>query len=112
MRLGDTETGLLGDCCEDWRALFEIPWGPPPRTAEESIALLIPLVEQGYLTTLEVTDWCETRTAEPMTLDDAIAVVTQSVNYQPPTEFGSSFYLLSITKKGENAISPDAFPAT
>ncbi len=110
MRMGPAETSLLEDCYEDWRGLWEIPWRQPPETVAEAIALLVPLVAGGYLTTLEITAWKHARTAEAMPLEDALAVVKDETNYAPPTERGGSFYILSITAKGEEAIPPGAFP--
>lgn len=109
MQLGQLETGLLEDCYEDWRALWEIPSYAPIRSVDEAIAFVTPLVADGYLTTLEVAAWGEARTAVPMALDDAVSVVQERANYQPPSG-GQVFYLLSITAKGEGTISPDAFP--
>lgn len=61
MALGDAEAGLLEDCFEDWRALWEIPAGPPTSSIAESVAFLMPLIEDGYLTTLAVTAWEQAR---------------------------------------------------
>lgn len=109
MQLADLETGLLEDCYEDWRALWEIPSYAPIRNVRETIAFLVPLVAEGYLTTIQVTDWDQARTASPMALDDALAVVNDEANYAPRTNDGVAFYLLSITAKGESAIPPGAF---
>lgn len=110
MELGDAETGFLEDCHEDWRALWELPAGPPNKSVEESVAFLVPLIAAGYLTTLAVTAWDQARAAKPMSQDDALAVVKRSENYTPPTNEGETFYLLSITPKGEATIPPGAFP--
>jgi hypothetical protein len=110
MELGDAETGLLEDCHEDWRALWEIPAGPPNRSVDESVAFLVPLIGGGYLTTLAVTAWEQARAATPMNQDDALAVVNRNENYAPPETEGKTFYLLSITPKGEAVIPPGAFP--
>lgn len=110
MELGDNETGLLEDCHEDWRALWEIPAGPPARSIDESVSFLVPLIEGGYLTTLAVTAWEQARAAAPMNRDDALTVVQLSENYSPPVNEGETFYLLSITPEGEAAIPPGAFP--
>lgn len=110
MELGSAETGLLEDCHEDWRALWEIPAGLPNRSIEESIALLLPLIEGGYLTTLKVTAWEQARAAAPMNMGDALAAVGRSKNYAPPANQGETFYLLSIAPHGEAAIPPGAFP--
>ncbi len=111
MQLGDAETGLLEDCHEDWRALWEIPSVSPTRSVDDSIAFLGPLVAEGYLTTLKVTDWGQARTAPPMALDDALAAVNDRANYSPPAQVGQTFYLLSITASGEATIPPGAFPS-
>lgn len=110
LKLGDAETGLLEDCHEDWRALWEIPAGPPNKSIDECVAFLAPLIMGGYLTTLAVTGWEQARAAIPMSRDDALAVVKRSENYAPPTNEGETFYLLSITLEGEAAIPPGAFP--
>ena len=110
LELGDNETGLLEDCHEDWRALWEIPSGPRTRSIDESIGFLVPLIEGGYLTTLEVTAWEQARAAAPMNRDVALTVVRRSENYTPPAKEGETFYLLSITPEGEAAIPPGAFP--
>ena len=110
MELGDNETGLLEDCYEDWRALWEIPAGPPARSIEESVGFLVPLIEGCYLTTLEVAAWEQARAATPMNRDDALTVVKKSENYIPPANEGATFYLLSITPQGEAAIPSGAFP--
>ena len=110
MELGDAETGFLEDCHEDWRALWEIPAGQPNRSTAESVAFLVPLITGGYLTTLAVTAWEQARDAVPMNRDHALSVVTLSENYVPPANAGETFYLLSITPKGEAAIPPGAFP--
>lgn len=110
MELGDAETGLLEDCHEDWRALWEIPAGPPNRSVAESVGFLAPLIAGGYLTTLAVTAWEQARAATPMNRDDALAVINRSENYAPPANAGETFYLLSITPEGEAAIPPGAFP--
>jgi hypothetical protein len=110
LKLGDVETGLLEDCHEDWRALWEIPSGPPNRSIDESIAFLVPLIMGGYLTTLAVTAWEQAREAAPMSRDDALIIVKRSENYAPPAKEGGMFYLLSITPEGEAAIPLGAFP--
>ena len=110
MELGDNETGLLEDCHEDWRALWEILAGPPARSIDESDSFLIPLIEGGDLTTLAVTAWEQARVAAPMNRDEALTVVRLSENYSPPVNEGETFYLLSITPEGEAAIPPGAFP--
>jgi hypothetical protein len=110
LELGDNETGLLEDCGEDWRALWEIPAGPPVRSIDDSVAFLVPLIEGGYLTTLAVTAWDQARAAAPMNRDDALIVVQRGENYSPPANEGETFYLLSITPEGEAAIPPGAFP--
>ena len=110
MELGYAETSLLEDCHEDWRALWEIPAGPPKRSAVESVAFLVPLIAGGYLTTLAVTAWEQARDAVPMDRDDALSVVMRSENYVPPANEGQTFYLLSITLEGEAAVPPGAFP--
>jgi hypothetical protein len=110
LELGDAETGLLEDCHEDWRALWEIAAGPPNRSIAECVAFLLPLIAGGYLTTLAVTAWEQARDAAPMDRDDALAVVERSENYTPPAIEGEIFYLLSITLDGEAAIPPGAFP--
>jgi hypothetical protein len=101
---------LLEDCQEDWRALWEIPDGPPVRNIPESVAFLVPLVAGGYLTTLAVTAWEHARAATPMNRDDALTIVQRSENYAPPGNEGETFYLLSITPEGEAAIPQDPFP--
>ncbi|MBB4100472.1 DUF6650 family protein [Sphingomonas kyeonggiensis] len=105
MELGAAETGLLEDCHEDWRALWEIPAG---RNVDESVAFLVPLVAGGYLTTLAVTAWEEAVAAPPMNRDEALAVVKRGENYARPANEGEIFYLLSITPEAEAAISPGA----
>ncbi|MBC9034373.1 hypothetical protein IAG41_18450 [Sphingomonas sp. JC676] len=110
MELGDAETGLLEDCHEDWRALWEIPAGPPTKSVAESVAFLLPLIQGGYLTTLAVTAWEQARAAAPMNRDDALTAVRRSESYAPPVADGETFYLLSITPKGEAAIPQGAFP--
>jgi hypothetical protein len=110
LELGDAETGLLEDCHEDWRALWEIPAGPPTRSIAESVAFLVPLIKGGYLTTLAVTAWEQARAALPMSWEDALTVVKGTENYAPPVNEGENFYLLSITPEGEAAIPPSAFP--
>lgn len=110
LELEDNETGLLEDCHEDWRALWEIPAGPPSRSIGESVAFLVPLIEGGYLTLLAVTAWEQARAAIPMNEDDTLTVVRRSENYAPPVNEGETFYLLFITPKGEAAIPPGAFP--
>ena len=110
LELGDAEAGLLEDCHEDWRALWEIPTGPPSRSTAESIAFLAPLIAGGYLTTLAVTAWEQAMEAVPMNRDDALSVVTRSEHYVPPANEGETFYLLAITPEGEAAIPLGAFP--
>ncbi|WP_140419391.1 hypothetical protein [Sphingobium sp. Z007] len=110
MQLGDTETGLLEDCFEDWRGLWEVVWADPDKNLQSAVALVTSLVAGGYLTTLGVTDWDQARTAEPMAAAAALAVVQMQANYLPPQQAGAIFYLLSITPKGEAAIPPGAFP--
>lgn len=110
MSLGPDETGLLEDCYEDWRGLWELTWGEPGRTADHCIGFLRPLVEAGYLTTLRLTDWSQARTAEPMSTTDALVTVSDPSNYAPPEGAGATFYVLSLTTKGEAAIAPGAFP--
>lgn len=109
MQLGDAETGLLEDCYEDWRGLWELTWGDDGRTPDECVAFLRPLVEAGYLTTLRLKDWNEAVSAEPMPASDALNVVNDLKSYVPP-EGGDTFYVLSITKKGEEAIPFGTFP--
>lgn len=110
MTLGDAETGLLEDCHEDWRALWEIHAGPEGRGVADSIAFLMPLIISGHLTTLAVTAWEQAKDAVPMSREDALRAVGKSENYAPPANDGEAFYLLSITPKGEEAIPPGAFP--
>lgn len=112
MSLGPDETGLLEDCYEDWRGLWELTWGNPGRTADQCIAFLKPLVKAGYLTTLRLSDWGQAKDADPMSTSDALAVVSDPSNYAPPEGAGATFYVLSITKKGEAAIPPGAFPGS
>lgn len=109
MQLSDSETGLLEDCHEDWRGLWEVVWGLPQGGVDEAIALLLPLVTGGYLTTLKVTRWEEARMAPPMFLSEAVSIVKARANYEPPASEDSPFYILSITAKGEAAIPPGAF---
>jgi hypothetical protein len=111
LELGDAETGLLEDCHEDWRALWEIPAGPQNRSIAECVAFLSPLVAGSYLTTLAVTAREKARDAAPMDRDDALVVVERSEHYIPPAIEGEIFYLLSITPEGEAAIPSGAFPA-
>jgi hypothetical protein len=108
--LGSNETGLLEDCSEDWRGLWEILWAVPEESMERRIAFLSPLVEGGYLTTLRLTDWNQARSAVPMPISEAFTVVGDPASYVPPAHPGSPFYVLSITPKGEGAINPAAFP--
>lgn len=110
MELGENETGLLEDCHEDWRALWEIPGGPPTRSIDESVGFLAPLIEGGYLTTLAVTAWEQARVAVPMDRDNALTVIKRGENYIPPENEGEAFYLLSLTPEGEAAIPPGAYP--
>jgi hypothetical protein len=110
VQLGDAETGLLEDCHEDWRALWEIVSIAPTRSVDESIAFLSPLVAGGYLTTLAVTTWEQAAAATPMAIEDALAAIIDPANYVPHKE-NATFYLLSITARGEAAIPPGAFPA-
>jgi hypothetical protein len=104
VQLRDAETGLLEDCYEDWRGLWEVVWDTPNRSVEEAISFLTPLVEHGYLTTLKVNAWDQARAARPMALQDALAVITSEASYAAPEKEGSAFYLLAITKGGEAAI--------
>jgi hypothetical protein len=108
--LSDDETGLLEDCYEDWRGLWELTWGDPGKPVEQCIAFLKPLVAGGYLTILHLADWNAAPTAEPMSTTEALAIISDPMNYAPPDEAGAMFYALSITKKGEAAIPPGAFP--
>lgn len=110
MQLGDTETGLLEDCFEDWRGLWEVVWADPDKSVQNATALVTSLVAGGYLTTLGVSDWDQARDAEPMATAAALAVVQKQVNYLPPQQGGEIFYLLSITPKGQAAIPQGAFP--
>jgi hypothetical protein len=110
LELGDDRTGLLEDCHEDWRALWEIPVGPPNRNIDESVGFLVPLIEGGYLTTLAVTGRKQAKAAISMSRNDALIVVNRNENYAPPISEGETFYLLSITAEGEAAIPPGAFP--
>ncbi|KRB80614.1 hypothetical protein ASE00_16335 [Sphingomonas sp. Root710] len=109
MQLGYAETGLLEDCYEDWRALWEIPSVRPVRSIDDSIAFVTPLVMGGYLTTLKVTAWEQAKGAVLMPLDEALAVVKDRANYSPPAKTDETFYLLAITAIGEAAIPPAAF---
>lgn len=110
MQLGDIETGLLEDCYEDWRGLWEVVWTDPQKGVQNAISLVTSLVAGGYLTTLGVSDWDQARAAEPMTTAAALKVVQSEENYLPPQQPDAIFYLLSITPKGEAAIPPGAFP--
>ena len=109
MELGYNETGLLEDCHEDWRALWEVPAGPPNRSIDESVDFLVPLIEGGYLTTLAVTSWDQARAAAPMSRNDALTAVKRRESYAPPVNEGDTFYLLSLTPEGEAALPLDAF---
>jgi hypothetical protein len=104
VQLSDAETGLLEDCYEDWRGLWEVVWDTPNRSVQEAISFLTPLVERGYLTTLKVNAWDQARAATPMALQEALAIVSDEASYAEPEAGGSAFYLLAITKDGEAAI--------
>jgi hypothetical protein len=110
VQLSDLEIRLLEDCHEDWRGLWEVVWGLPQGGVDEAIALLLPLVAGGYLTTLKVTGWEEARMTPPMLLDEAVSIAKDRANYEPPASEDSPFFILSITAKGEAAISPGDFP--
>jgi hypothetical protein len=78
VQLDVTETGLLEDCFEDWRGLWEVVWADPDKSVQNAVALVTSLVKGGYLTTLGVSDWDQARAAEPMTTAAALAVVEKA----------------------------------
>ena len=104
MTLGDAEMELLEDCQEDWRGLWELAWKIPHSPIQDCIALLVPLVQAGYLTILQLSDWSEARTAASMAPNDALAIALTPGSYAASRTDDGKFYALSITDKGEAAI--------
>jgi hypothetical protein len=110
VQLKDSDTGLLEDCYEDWRALWEVPSIPPKRSIADSVKFILPLIAERYLAILKVTTWDQAPTATPISFEDALTVARVERNYLPSENIGDDFYLLSITAKGKAAIPPGAFP--
>ena len=101
MNLSEPETGLLEHCFEDWRGLWEIAWAYTSNDIQAAISLVHPVVGNGYLTIIAVSDWHQAQTAVPMEKLEALQVVRDKTSNLPPTKKGdvSTFYQLLLKVK-------------